>query len=193
MIAFGPFPGNSRCEPLFPSREFRRCFFGCLACAAFVAGCGEQGPPQKVLDGRPWEIVVTGVEFKWQITDPGFDGELGTDDDFVVSPPLHVPANTATRVMLHSRDYLYTLEFPRQKLKEIAIPDLSYQLEFTSGDAHEEEFRGDQFCGYAHSALSGTMIVQSWKDYRRWQKRSYFKYKQDGSPPSPIKESVVVN
>lgn len=137
-----------------------------------MSGCGEQGPPQKVLDGEPWEILVTGEEFNWQITDPGLDGELGTDDDFIVSPPLRVPANTRTHVILQSRDYLYSFGIPEKKVKEIAIPDLSYQVEFSSGEPHEEEFRGDQFCGYAHPALSGTMVVMSWTDYRRWQRQA---------------------
>ncbi len=145
-------------------------FFWVIWCCGIsaISGC-EESPPQNVLDGEPWEVVLTGDDFSWVITDPGPDGALGTSDDLVTSPPLHLPAGTSTRLILNSRDYIYTLEIPEFQLKEIAIPDLKYTLEFTTGKPGEMKFRGDQYCGYAHSGLSGTMMLQTWSDYRRWQ------------------------
>lgn len=104
------------------------------------------------------------------ICDPGMDGRLGTADDLLQAPPLHLPAHTPTRIVLHSSDYIYTFELPEQHMKEIAVPEQTYVVEFQSGKPRTAPFRGDQFCGYAHEALSGSIIVESWADYRRWQR-----------------------
>lgn len=139
----------------------------CCVLATAVTGCADD-PPAAALS-CPWEVELTGNEFHWEITDPGQDGKLGTTDDLHVSPPLRLPANIPTRVLLRSRDFLYTFELPAKQLKEIAVPDRTYILEFNSGKPRETEFRGDQFCGYAHSALSGALIVEGWREHRRWQ------------------------
>lgn len=133
----------------------------------FLAGCESDLPP--AAQNLPWEVVLTGTNFCWEITDPGRDGKLGTVDDLHLAPPLRLPANIPTRVLLRSRDYLYTFELTALQIKQIAIPDLTYFVEFNSGKPGESEFRGDQFCNNAHNALSGTVIIQSWRDYRRWQ------------------------
>ncbi|MSR58620.1 MAG: hypothetical protein EXS05_13365 [Planctomycetaceae bacterium] len=115
---------------------------------------------------------MTGDALHWRICDPGPDRKLGTDDDLNLSPPLHLPSNIQARIILHSRDYIYTFELPEQHLKEIAVPEQTYVMEFNSGRPRVAAFRGDQFCGYSHHALSGNMVVEKWPDYRRWQREA---------------------
>jgi cytochrome c oxidase subunit 2 len=132
-----------------------------------LSGCVSEPPP--AAEDLPWEIVLTGNDFRWEITDPGRDGKLGTDDDLKLAPPLHLPANTPVRILLRSRDYLYTLQAPKDGIQQIAVPDLTFSMEFDPGKPRDTEFRGDQFCNNAHNALSGSLMIQDWRDYRRWQ------------------------
>jgi len=134
----------------------------------FLVGCSEQDLPPTA-QNLPWEIELIGSDFEWEITDPGRDGKLGTHDDLHLTPPIRLPANIPVRVRLRSRDFLYTFELPEHQIKEIAVPDLSYSVEFNSGQPRETEFRGDQFCNNSHNALSGALLIQNWHEFRRWQ------------------------
>lgn len=142
------------------------CLLGC-GLEVGLPGCVSEPPPAPT--NLPWEIVLTGNAFQWEITDPGRDGKLGTDDDLHLAPPLRLPANTPVRILLRSRDYLYTFQVPIEGMQQIAVPDQTYSMEFDPGTPRITEFRGDQFCNNAHNALSGTLMIQDWREYRRWQ------------------------
>ncbi|MGH7465053.1 MAG: cytochrome c oxidase subunit II transmembrane domain-containing protein, partial [Longimicrobiales bacterium] len=44
------------------------------------------------------EVVVHASQFEWNVTYPGADGAIGTDDDFVRRNQLHVPVGVPIRV-----------------------------------------------------------------------------------------------
>lgn len=156
---------------------------GLLLC---LASCERDEPPPS--SNVPWEIELTGSNFQWEVTDPGRDGKLGTADDLHSALPLRIPANTRTRLLLRSRDFLYTFELPAQQIREIAIPDRTYTVEFHTGKPRQTEFRGDQLCGYAHTALSGAILIQGWRDYRRWQAAA-----ASQQPPPALKNQLVIS
>ena len=69
------------------------------------------------------------------------DNTIGTDDDLHAAQVLHVPLNAeVSRSFLKSRDYLYSLEVPQARRKEIAVPDLTFSLTFTA-DRHDRDFQ----------------------------------------------------
>ncbi len=138
-----------------------------LATAALLVctACGDGAPP--AVDAAAYavpevlEIQVTGHAFRWQVRYPGRDGKLGTADDLTGERDIHVPRNTRVRLHLRSADYVYSLALPHLGLKEIAVPDLAYELEFAGGAGGTYELRGDQLCGYTHPDLIGKLIVAS--------------------------------
>ena len=134
---------------------------------AFVcAGCGtDNGHPQ--LDSIA--VEVTGDEFNWYFRYPGPDGELGTGDDRHSVRDLYLPAHAEVSLHLHSNDYLYSFALPELGLQEIAVPDLDFGLQFTTQDEQTLELLGDQFCGFAHENLIGTVYVrESGDDFYDW-------------------------
>ncbi len=143
----------------------RRVFAAALICL-LILGCTAADSTEKP---GTWEVILTGVDFRWQITDPGIDGRLGTADDLTTSPPLRLIAGTRTRITLLSRDYLYMFAVPDADVRQIAVPDLRYSVDIHTGSARETTFLGDQFCGFAHAELSGAILVQDWSEYRQWQ------------------------
>jgi len=118
----------------------------------------------------PLIVEVTGSDYQWQLRYPGADGQLHTPDDIHAVRHPHVPVHTKTIFQLNSHDFLYTFAVPKLNLNEIAVPDLTFTIEFTVDKVGEIEFQGDQFCGYTHPELSGTLIVESQEEFEAWLK-----------------------
>jgi cytochrome c oxidase subunit 2 len=96
------------------------------------------------------------------------DGALGTEDDICARHHVHLPKNTKVRLQLTSDDYLYTLTLPEWDLKEMAVPDMVFTLEFETKQIGQYDLLGDQMCGYAHEELLGRLVVQSHEDFNSW-------------------------
>lgn len=131
-----------------------------------LAGCGQDinsAPRVEVI-----KIEMTGHDFKWQSHSSGGDGRLGTADDVRAAHVLHVPPDADVEIVLKSMEYIYTLAVPQAKIKEIAVPDLTFRLQFKADQVGTFVLPGDQMCGYSHPDLMGTLIVETQKDYARW-------------------------
>lgn len=113
-------------------------------------------------------VRITGEDYRWHIRYAGPDGRLDTKDDIRTIRNLHLPGHTDTEILLNSKDYLYTLALPHLALKEIAVPDMTFQMRFTTTAAGSFDLLGDQMCGYAHTDLLGKMVVQSRPDFEAW-------------------------
>ena len=120
------------------------------------------------VDGAPLEVRVTGEDYEWHVAYPGPDDRLDTPDDIVTRRHVHLPAETSVRLQLRSRDYVYSLALPHLQLREIAVPELAFALEFPSGPVGRHELMGDQLCGSAHPLLEGELIVEPPERFERW-------------------------
>lgn len=124
--------------------------------------------PEPALDVRAVTIEMTGSKFKWSSRYAGNDGQLGTNDDVQAAQVLHVPVNADIEIRLKSLDYIYTLEVPQASEKQIAVPDLTFTIQFKADKIGTFTMPGDQLCGFAHPDLMGTLVVDSQADYARW-------------------------
>jgi heme/copper-type cytochrome/quinol oxidase subunit 2 len=113
-------------------------------------------------------VEVTGDDYQWYLRYPGPDGELGTADDVGAMRDVHLPAHTTSVLRLHSRDFVYKLRLPHLGIAEIAVPEQEFTLEFDSGPPGTHELRGDQFCGFSHPDLIGTLHVDAPEDFADW-------------------------
>lgn len=117
---------------------------------------------------EPYRIEITGHEYQWRIRYPGADGQLDTNDDRSTLRHLHVPQDIDVVLSLTSEDYLYTFALPDLGVKEIAVPDLEFQVALSAAQPGRYELRGDQLCGFAHPQLLGDFIVQPPDEFLRW-------------------------
>lgn len=117
---------------------------------------------------EPYRVLITGHDYHWHVRHPGPDGELETSDDILAERHLHLPRDTEVILTLRSSDYLYTLSLPEYGLKEIAVPDLEFELRLTPDRSGRFELRGDQMCGYSHPQLLGRLVVQSPSEFATW-------------------------
>ena len=159
--------------PLLNARQ--RCTLLFLATLTFSAGCTETPKPSNG-NSQLWQpdaqgvlkIDITGDDFRWHIRYPGSDGELASDDDILARRHLHIPLGTKIRLRLLSRDYVYTLNLPDFTIREIAVPDLEFFLEFQVDKAGTYELRCDQMCGNTQMNMNGTLVVESPREFNRW-------------------------
>ena len=68
-----------------------------------MASCRPSSDPDVLV------VRMTGDDYRWGVRYPGRDGRLDTRDDVLDSRNLNVPEGTEVRVLLESRDYVYTL------------------------------------------------------------------------------------
>jgi len=74
--------------------------------------------------------------------------------------------------VLRSTDFLYTLEVPRLRLKEIAAPELEFQVSFVARPG-EFEYFGEPLCGEPHDVMAGRLIVESPERFAEWLGSEY--------------------
>ena len=135
-------------------------------CALLLSGC-ETGDSQDRLDAIV--IEVTGDDFNWHFRYPGPDGVLGTSDDRHSIQDLFLPDNSKVDLKLNSNDYVYMFSLPELGEREIAVPGLSFELQFTTQDEQVLDLMGDQMCGFAHESLIGKAYVRNQDDgYYDW-------------------------
>ena len=138
-----------------------------IVAALFNWGCGRNGS-SSASPKTPVTIEVTGVDYRWHVLNPGRDGALKTQDDILSIHRLNVPVNTPIHLVLHSEDYLYTFSVPEHDLKEIAVPDMTFTLDFELESTGQYELRCDQVCGVLRPMLLGRLVAMTEKDYRAW-------------------------
>mgnify|MGYP001279359731 CR=1 FL=1 len=158
-----------------PTARWARPVPALVAATLAVAGCGGpsshgRGAPAAaaVAIPEPYEIDATGNEYVWRYTYPGADGRLDTADDVATTTDLHVPVGVPVRLRLHSLDYVYFFGVPHLELKQIAVPDLEFDLAWTSTDVGTFELLGDQMCGRPHASLDGQLVVMPRDAYAAW-------------------------
>ena len=141
-------------------------YFVALLFTLLCSGCAAHHPQQR-LDSIV--IEVTGDEFNWYFLYPGPDGVLGTSDDRHSVQNMFLPDNSKVNLKLKSNDYVYTFTLPELGMREIAVPGLSFELQFTTQDEQTLQLRGDQLCGFAHETLIGKVYVRNQDDgYYGW-------------------------
>lgn len=113
-------------------------------------------------------IGVTAKQFNWEISYPGPDGRLGTDDDVTMDNDFHVPVNKIVRVHLKSRDVIHSFFVPQARLKQDAVPGRDIPVWFQITKTGTYEVPCAELCGFGHSGMLGHMIVDAPEQYAAW-------------------------
>lgn len=114
------------------------------------------------------QLVVTAKQFEWNVTYPGPDGRIGTDDDFTVRNQLHIPVNRAVRVNLRAEDVIHSFFLPEFRLKQDAIPGREIPVWFEATRTGEFTLGCAELCGLGHYRMRGTVYVQTEADFQSW-------------------------
>ena len=110
-------------------------------------------------------VELTGEAHTWRVRYPGPDRRLGTADDVEGTGDLHVPRDVPTRIVLRSRDYVYTLRVPRLGVDDVAVPDIAGELRLQAAASGTYALEGGQMCGVAYPGLQGHVVVHDGSGY----------------------------
>lgn len=138
---------------------------------AVIAALGwtRSAPPPQVWK-EPLVVEARGTDFQWWFRYAGQDGELYSADDVLTGTELHIPSGTNVVLRLESSDYLYAFSVPELKLKEIAVPELTYELPLRVTQPGSYALPADPLCGFRflHDDTMGRMVVQSPAEFNHW-------------------------
>lgn len=142
---------------------------GALCAATLCVGgaCSEHEVRDPFHLGDPVQVEITGADYRWLIRYAGPDGRLGTADDRAGEGDLHLPLGYRCDITLLSHDYVYTLELPAWGTKQIAVPDMAFEMEVVPANVGRSPLRGDEMCGIDHPHLRASVHVHGLTDYER--------------------------
>ena len=115
-----------------------------------------------------FEIKVVAKQFNWDVSYPGPDGKLGTDDDIKFDNDVHVPVNKVVRVHLGSSDVIHSFFIPNLRFKQDAVPGRTIVAWFEVTKPGKYELPCAELCGFGHSGMKGWLHVHSVEDYKKW-------------------------
>lgn len=131
------------------------------------------------------EVIVTAKQFEWNVTYPGSDGQLGTNDDFDVRNQLHVPVDRAVVVLLRSDDVIHSFFLPDMRVKQDAVPGMETPVWFEATQAGEYPLACAELCGLGHYTMDARMTVHSADDFQAWQAEQIARVEGSNSRGTP--------
>lgn len=114
------------------------------------------------------EVIVTARQFEWDVTYPGLDGTLGTDDDFTLLNALHAPQGRPVLVYLRAEDVIHSFFLPEMRVKQDAVPGQEIRVWFEATEAGRYTLGCAELCGIGHTTMNGTLNVHTQADYDTW-------------------------
>jgi cytochrome c oxidase subunit 2 len=115
-----------------------------------------------------FEVQVSAKQFNWEISYPGQDGKLGTQDDVKFDNDLHVPVNKVVRVHLTANDVIHSFFIPNLRFKQDAVPGRIVLGWFEATKPGKYELPCAELCGFGHSGMKGWLFVHTADDYAKW-------------------------
>jgi cytochrome c oxidase subunit 2 len=120
----------------------------------------------------PKDAIPVGVhvkQFEWQITLPGPDGKLGTDDDILRKDELHLQVDRDYAVQLTSQDVIHSFFIPAFRLKQDAVPGMTIVAWFRPTHTGVFDLACAELCGVGHYRMEAKVYVHTAEDFARWQ------------------------
>lgn len=111
---------------------------------------------------------VVAKQFEWNVTYPGVDGKLDTDDDFTVRNQFHFPAYEPVIVRLESEDVIHSFFVPELRVKQDAVPGMTIPIWFEATATGEFQIACAELCGLGHYRMRASVTVHEPADFQAW-------------------------
>ena len=118
-------------------------------------------------------VRVVAHKFGWRFWYAGLDGELGTDDDFMLANELYLPMDESIVLQLESEDVLHSFYLRNLRIKQDLVPGKQQYVWFKiMSDKVETDKVYDilcsELCGWGHSRMNGRLYPLSKDDYLKF-------------------------
>lgn len=114
------------------------------------------------------ELGVHAKQFEWNITYPGPDGRLGTEDDFEKRNQLHIPVGRPVLVNLTAEDVIHSFFLPHFRVKQDAVPGMEIPVWFEATKTGEYVLGCAELCGLGHYRMRASVTVHSGEEFDAW-------------------------
>jgi cytochrome c oxidase subunit 2 len=136
-------------------------------------------------------VRVIAEQFAWNAHYPGADGVFGrtdiklvaaenpigldrTDaaakDDITTINQLNLPVNRPILIHLSSKDVIHSFSLNQMRVKQDAIPGVTFPVWFTPTKTGDWEINCSQLCGLGHYRMRGFYSIKTQQDYDTWLK-----------------------
>jgi cytochrome c oxidase subunit 2 len=130
-----------------------------------------------------WNFQYTGPDNKFGASKAALvtgANSLGIDpkdpdgfDDLATRNEMHLPVNRPAIVDVSSKDVIHDFCIPNMRVAQDAIPGSIIPLWFTPVKEGTYDIVCAQLCGSGHSAMRGTLVVESEAKYKKWFEDSF--------------------
>jgi cytochrome c oxidase subunit 2 len=114
------------------------------------------------------KIKVMGKQFNWEVSYPGPDEKLGTDDDIKFDNEIHVPVGKPVVLVLTAKDVIHSVFLPNLRFKQDAVPGREILGWFEATKPGKYEMPCAELCGFGHSGMKGWLYVHTPEEYAKW-------------------------
>jgi cytochrome c oxidase subunit II len=111
-------------------------------------------PPRSAM-----EIHVVAKQWMWKVQHPNGIREVDM---------LHVPVGEPVRLVMTSEDVIHSFAVPDFRIKSDILPGRYVEAWFEPTEIGAYRLYCTQFCGTAHSAMTGSIVVMSKQDFAAW-------------------------
>jgi cytochrome c oxidase subunit II len=111
-------------------------------------------PPRSAM-----EIHVVAKQWMWKIQHPNGMREINM---------LHVPVGEPIRLVMTSEDVIHSFAVPDFRIKQDILPGRYVEAWFEATETGNFRLYCTQFCGTAHSGMTGSIVVMSKPDFAAW-------------------------
>jgi heme/copper-type cytochrome/quinol oxidase subunit 2 len=128
--------------------------------------------------GRHCRIEVTGTNHRWQARYEYTAGRWSQGGDQTFGEPIHVPCGAAIVIVLKSTDFVYLFAVPQLGLREIAVPDLEFRIEFRPSEVGRFSIVGQRLCAESPAILPAELVVESPEEFSAWLRETTLQQKK---------------
>ena len=139
-----------------------------IAIALASAGLWDEIKDPDSVPANAMTVILTAKQFEWNLTYPGPDGELNTEDDFTVRNRLDIPLDRPTRLEMYSEDVIHSFYIPDFRLKQDVVPGMELMMWFQPTRTGEFPIGCAELCGIGHTRMRGTLTVHTPSEYQTW-------------------------
>ncbi|MFW6089104.1 MAG: cytochrome c oxidase subunit II [Gemmatimonadota bacterium] len=113
-------------------------------------------------------IDVTAEQFEWNVTYPGADRVLDTEDDFTIRNRLEIPADEPVVIRLQSLDVIHSFFIPELRVKQDAVPGMEIPIWFEATETGEFQIACAELCGNGHYSMRASVVIHEREAYESW-------------------------
>jgi cytochrome c oxidase subunit 2 len=106
-------------------------------------------------------VDVFAQQFAWSFGYPG-------KDNVFTEGEMHVPVDRQVEFKLHGMDVIHSFWVPEWRIKKDAVPGITTTATVTPNKVGTYQLICTELCGFGHSTMRATVVVEPPKDFRKW-------------------------